>query len=50
MDLEEVGRGCGDWMALAQDTDSWRGLVSTIMNFRVVPQNAGNFFISCKTC
>ena len=37
MDLEEVGRGCGDWMELAQDRDRWRALVSTVMNFRVVP-------------
>ena len=35
MDLEEVGRGCGDWMELAQDRDSWRALVSTVMNFGV---------------
>ena len=35
MDLEEVGRGCGDWMELAQDRDRWRGLVSTVMNFGV---------------
>ena len=48
MDLEEVGRGCGDWMKLAQDRDRWRALVSTVMYFRV-PQNAGNFLISCKT-
>ena len=34
-DLEEVGRGCGDWMELAQDRDSWRVLVSTVMNFGV---------------
>ena len=34
MDLQEVGRGCGDWMALAQDRDGWRALVSTAMNFR----------------
>ena len=34
-DLEEVGKGCGDWMELAQDRDRWRGLVSTVMNFRV---------------
>ena len=37
MDLEEVGRGCGDWMELAQDRDRWRALVSTVMNFGVVP-------------
>ena len=35
MDLQEVGRGCGDWMDLAQDRDGWRALVSTVMNFRV---------------
>ena len=35
MDLEEVGRGCGDWMELAQDRDRWRALVSTVMSFRV---------------
>ena len=37
MDLEEMGRGCGDWMELAQDSESWRALVSTVMNFGVVP-------------
>ena len=35
MDLEEVGRGCGDWMVLAQDKHGWRALVSTVMNLRV---------------
>ena len=35
LDLQEVGRGCGDWMKLAQDRDRWRALVSTVMNFRV---------------
>ena len=33
-DLQEVGRGCGDWM-LAKDRDRWRALVSTVMNFGV---------------
>ena len=37
MDLEGVGRGCGDWLELAQDRKRWRALVSTVMNFRVVP-------------
>ena len=35
MDLQEVGRGCGDWMELAEDMDRWRALVSTVMNFGV---------------
>jgi len=47
MDLEEVGRGHGDWMELVQDRDMWRGtcgygegLSGSI--------NAGNFLTSCK--
>ena len=35
MNLQEVGRSCGDWMGLAQDRDRWLALVSTVMNFRV---------------
>ena len=35
MDPQEVGRGCGYWMELAQDRDRWRVLVSMVMNFRV---------------
>ena len=35
MDLQEVGGGCGDWMELAQDRDSWRTLASTVMNLWV---------------
>ena len=34
MALQEVGKGCGDWIELAQDRDGWRALVSTLMNFR----------------
>jgi hypothetical protein len=35
MYLQEVVRGCGDWMELGQDTERWRALVGTVMNFRV---------------
>ena len=35
MDLEEVGRDCGDLMELAHDRDRWRALVRTVMNFQV---------------
>ena len=35
MALQEVGGGCGDWMDLAQDRDTWRALVSKVRNIRV---------------
>ena len=35
MELLEVGGGCGDWMELAQDRDSWRALVGTVRSLRV---------------
>jgi hypothetical protein len=35
MDLKEVGGGRGDWVELAQDTDKWPALVSTVKNLRV---------------
>jgi hypothetical protein len=34
-DLQEVGRGCGDWMELSQDRDRWRALVNTVMNIYI---------------
>jgi len=33
-DLQEVRCGYVDWIGLAQDRDSWRTLVSTVMNLR----------------
>ena len=35
MDLQEVEGGCGDWMELARDKDSWWALVSTVRNLRI---------------
>jgi len=33
--LQEVGCGYVDWIGLAQDRDSWRTLVSAVMNLRI---------------
>jgi hypothetical protein len=35
MDLVEIGFGDVDWIHLAQDRDTWRALVNTVMNLRV---------------
>ena len=35
MDLQEVGRGCEDWMELAKDRNRLRALVSKVMNLWV---------------
>jgi hypothetical protein len=35
MNLREVGLGDIDWVDLAQDRNSWRTVVNTVMNLRV---------------
>jgi len=34
-DLQYVGWGTIDWINLAEDGDSWRAVVSAVMNLRV---------------
>ena len=43
MDLQEVGRSCGDWMGLAQDRDRWCALVSEYGNELSGPIKCGEF-------
>ena len=40
MDLQEVECEGKDWIELAQDMDTWRALLTAVMNLQV-PQNAG---------
>jgi hypothetical protein len=34
MDLQEIGRGCGEWIEYAQNRDRWRAFVSTVKHLR----------------
>jgi hypothetical protein len=36
MDLREIGLGGVDWIRLPQDRDTWRAVVSAVMNLRVL--------------
>jgi hypothetical protein len=35
MDIGEVGWGDVDWIGLAQDRNSWRAIVNSVLNLRV---------------
>jgi hypothetical protein len=35
MDLREIEWNGIDWIDLGQDTDRWKALVNTVMNFRI---------------
>ena len=35
MELQEVGCVYMDWIGLSQDRDTWRTLVSAVMNLRI---------------
>jgi hypothetical protein len=46
-EIQDVECGYMDWIGPAQDIDSWRTLVSAVMNLLFLG-NAGNFLTSCK--
>ena len=45
MDLQEVGWGSMDWIALVQDTNRWWALANAVTNLRI-PYDAGNILTS----
>jgi len=50
MGVQEVGRGCRDWMELARDRDRWQ--VAGTCEYGDEPsgsKNAGNFLTSCRS-
>jgi hypothetical protein len=47
MDFGEIEWRGVDCIGVAQDRDQWIALVNVVMGLQV-PQNAGNFFNSCK--
>jgi hypothetical protein len=46
IDLREIEWDGIDWIDLALDSDQWRTLVNTVMNFQV-QYTARKFFICC---
>jgi hypothetical protein len=40
MDLREIGWGGMDWIHVAQDLDSWRAVVITVMNLHKMLGNS----------
>jgi hypothetical protein len=48
MDLVEIGWSGVDWIGLAQDRDSYRGLANVVVNLRV-PKNTRKVSSGCAT-